>query len=52
MCWMLFEQMGILKIYPRIPICIFPHTSGNGPAKSNSISWFGSSTIGSFPKVL
>ena len=22
MCWMLFEPMGILKIYPHIPICI------------------------------
>ena len=28
------------------------HTSGSGPAKSISISWFGSSTVGSFPRVL
>ena len=31
---------------------LVPHTSGNGPAKSNSISWLGFSTVGSFPRVL
>ena len=29
-----------------------PQVNGGGPAKSNSISWFGSTTNGSFPRFL
>ena len=29
-----------------------PHINGNGPAKSNSIFWFGYSAVGSFPRLL
>ena len=31
--------------------CFVPQVKGNGPAKSNSVSWFGSATDGSFPKL-